>query len=62
MIGQAAKLWAEAIESVIDSEFDVLTKADAAQRRQDAAEAPTAPKSSRCTTPPTTSVPRPCWC
>ncbi|SKS14016.1 Uncharacterised protein [Mycobacteroides abscessus subsp. bolletii] len=40
MIGQAAKLWAEAIESVIDSEFDVLTKADAAQLRQDAAEAP----------------------
>ncbi|MBN7436079.1 hypothetical protein I3U42_21175 [Mycobacteroides abscessus subsp. abscessus] len=40
MIGQAAKLWAEAIESVIDGEFDVLTKADAAQLRQDAAEAP----------------------
>ncbi|RIS01109.1 hypothetical protein D2E70_19985 [Mycobacteroides abscessus] len=40
MIGQAAKLWAEAIESAIDTEFDVLTKADAAQLRQDAAEAP----------------------
>ncbi|CPU29900.1 Hypothetical protein ERS075557_01152 [Mycobacteroides abscessus] len=39
MIGQAAKLWAEALGSV-DREFDVLTKADAAQLRQDAAEAP----------------------
>lgn len=40
MVGQAAKLWAEALESVIDTDFDVLTKADAAQLRQDAAEAP----------------------
>ncbi|YCU51228.1 hypothetical protein ACRYGS_20855 [Mycobacteroides abscessus] len=40
MIGQASKLWAEALASVIDTEFDTLTKADAAQLRQDAAEAP----------------------
>ncbi len=40
MIGQAAKMWAEALASVIDAEFDALTKADAAQLRQDAAEAP----------------------
>lgn len=40
MIGQAAKLWAEALASAIDAEFDVMTKADAAQLRQDAAEAP----------------------
>lgn len=40
MIGQAAKLWAEALASVIDTEFDILTKADAAQLRQDAADAP----------------------
>lgn len=40
MIGHAAKLWAEALESAIDAEFDVMTKADAAQLRQDAAEAP----------------------
>lgn len=40
MVGEAAKLWAEAIEYAIGAEFDVLTKADAAQLRQDAAEAP----------------------
>ncbi|MFD6197204.1 hypothetical protein ACFWE3_10920 [Mycobacteriaceae bacterium NPDC060252] len=40
MVGEAAKLWAEAVASGIDAEFDVLTKADAAQLRQDAAEAP----------------------
>lgn len=40
MVGQAAKLWAEALESVIATEFVALTKADAAQLRQDAAEAP----------------------
>ncbi len=40
MIGEAAKLWAEALDSVIGAEFDVLTKADAAQLRQAAAEAP----------------------
>lgn len=40
MIGQAAKMWAEAIAYAIDAEFDVLTKADAAQLRQDAADAP----------------------
>lgn len=40
MIGAAAKEWAEAIESVIGGEFECLTKADAAQLRQDAADAP----------------------
>lgn len=40
MIGQASKLWAEALASAIAAEFDVLAKADAAQLRQDAAEAP----------------------
>lgn len=40
MIGSAAKEWAEAIESIISGEFDCLTKADAAQLRQDAADAP----------------------
>lgn len=40
MVGEAAKLWGEAVASGIDAEFDVLTKADAAQLRQDAAEAP----------------------
>lgn len=40
MVGRAAKLWAEAISHVIGAEFDVLTKADAAQLRQDAADAP----------------------
>lgn len=40
MIGQAARLWAEALASAIDAEFDVMTKAEAAQLRQDAAEAP----------------------
>lgn len=40
MVGEAAKLWAEAIDAAIGAEFDVLTKADAAQLRQDAAEAP----------------------
>lgn len=40
MIGEAAKLWAEALDYVIATEFDVLTKADAAQMRQAAADAP----------------------
>lgn len=40
MIGAAAKLWAEAIGSVTDNEFEVLSKADAAQLRQAAADAP----------------------
>lgn len=40
MVGEAAKLWAEALDSAIAAEFDVLTKADAAQLRQAAAEAP----------------------
>ncbi|SLF33066.1 Uncharacterised protein [Mycobacteroides abscessus subsp. bolletii] len=40
MIGSAAKEWAEAIESIIGGEFECLTKADAAQLRQDAADAP----------------------
>lgn len=40
MIGSAAKEWAEAIESVIGGEFECLTKADAAQLRQAAADAP----------------------
>lgn len=40
MIGPAAKLWAEAIAHTLDTEFDIMTKADAAQLRQDAADAP----------------------
>lgn len=40
MIGAAAKEWAEALASTIQGEFECLTKADAAQLRQDAAEAP----------------------
>ncbi|WP_232784693.1 hypothetical protein [Mycobacteroides chelonae] len=40
MIGEASKTWAEALDYVIGTEFEVLTKADAAQLRQDAAEAP----------------------
>lgn len=40
MIGSAAKLWSEAIVSVIQGEYELLTKADAAQLRQDAADAP----------------------
>lgn len=62
MIGQAAKLWAEAIESVIDGDSMYSRKpmrhsfARTPQKRR------TAPESSRCTTAPTTSAPRPCWC
>lgn len=40
MIGAAAKEWAEALASTIQGKFECLTKADAAQLRQDAAEAP----------------------
>lgn len=40
LIGEAAKLWAESLASVIEGEYVLLTKADAAQLRQDAAEAP----------------------
>lgn len=40
MIGHAAKLLAEAIDYVLGAQFDVLTKVDAAQLRQDAADAP----------------------
>ncbi|SLH42712.1 Uncharacterised protein [Mycobacteroides abscessus subsp. abscessus] len=40
MIGAAAREWAEALASTIQGEFECLTKADAAQLRQDAAEAP----------------------
>ncbi|ANN98189.1 hypothetical protein [Mycobacteroides abscessus] len=40
LVGESAKLWAEAIEHAIGTEFEALTKADAAQLRHDAAEAP----------------------
>lgn len=40
LIGNAAKMWAEALTSVIEGEYELLTKAEAAQLRQDAADAP----------------------
>lgn len=40
LIGQSATLWAEALVALIESEFEIMTKADAAQLRQDAADAP----------------------
>ncbi|MDV7194624.1 hypothetical protein [Mycolicibacterium fortuitum] len=39
-IGQAAKTVAEALVHLIEGEYEILTKADAAQLRQDAADAP----------------------
>ncbi|OHT86913.1 hypothetical protein [Mycobacteroides saopaulense] len=39
-VGQAAKIVAESIVHLIEAEFELLTKADAAQLRQDAADAP----------------------
>lgn len=40
MIGTAAKIFAEAMVALIEAEFELMTKADAAQLRQDAATAP----------------------
>jgi hypothetical protein len=40
LIGQAAKTFAEAMVNLLEAEFELMTKADAAQLRQDAADAP----------------------
>lgn len=39
-VGDAAKIVAEAMVALIEGEFEIITKADAAQLRQDAADAP----------------------
>ena len=39
-IGATTRLWAEAIVHVLEGEFEIIRKTDAAQLRQDAAEAP----------------------
>lgn len=40
MIGAAAKVFAEAITHLIEQDYELMPKADAAQLRQDAADAP----------------------
>ncbi len=40
LIGQSATLWAESLVHLIEAEFEIMTKADAARLRQDAATAP----------------------
>lgn len=39
-IGQSAQLWAEAIVHLIEGDFEILTKAEARQLREAAADAP----------------------
>lgn len=40
MIGAAAKVFAEAVTHLIEQDYELMPKADAAQLRQDAADAP----------------------
>ena len=40
MIGQAAKIMAEALVHLLETEYELLRKSDAQQLRQDAADAP----------------------
>jgi len=40
LVGQSSKLVAEAVIHLLEAEFDILPKAEAAQLRQDAAEMP----------------------
>lgn len=40
MIGAAAQLWAEALTHILETQFEIMTRAEIAQLRQDAADAP----------------------